>query len=71
MASTKTKKKTEESTGLDKQIAVRLTADDHARLERLAVHLSVATIARAALLVGLDVIEEQPGVLLGEKPKRR
>jgi hypothetical protein len=65
-----TKKKTEEA-GLDRQIGVRLTEADHARLERLAVHLSVSTIARAALLVGLDVIEEQPGVLLGEKPKRR
>jgi len=48
-----------------------VTADDHARLERLAVHLSVSTIARAALLVGLEIIEAQPGVLLGEKPKRR
>lgn len=57
--------------GLERQIGVRLTADDHARLEQLAVHLSVATIARAALLVGLDIIEAQPGVLLGEKPKRR
>jgi hypothetical protein len=64
------KRKTEEA-GLDKQIAVRLTEADHARLERLAVHLSVAAIARAALLVGLDVIEAQPGVLLGEKPRRR
>ena len=65
------KKKSVDSVGLDKQIAVRLTEADHARLERLSVHLSVAAIARAALLVGLDVIEEQPGVLLGEKPKRR
>jgi hypothetical protein len=64
------KKKTDD-TGLDRQIGVRLTEADHARLERLAVHLSVSAIARAALLVGLDVIEEQPGVLLGEKPKRR
>jgi hypothetical protein len=64
-----TKKAAREDLG--KQIGVRLTEADHARLERLAVHLSVATIARAALLVGLDVIEAQPGVLLGEKPKRR
>jgi hypothetical protein len=64
------KKKTEEA-GLERQIGVRLTEADYARLERLAVHLSVSTIARAALLVGLDVIETQPGVLLGEKPKRR
>ena len=65
-----TKKKAAEE-GLEKQIAVRLTEADHARLERLAVHLSVSAIARAALLVGLDVIEGQPGVLLGERPKRR
>lgn len=64
------KRKTEDA-GLDRQIAVRLTEADHARLERLAVHLSISAIARAALLVGLDVIEQQPGVLLGEKPKRR
>lgn len=64
------KKKTTDE-GLDRQIGVRLTKADYARLEGLAVHLSVATIARAALLVGIDVIEEQPGVLVGEKPKRR
>jgi hypothetical protein len=64
------KKKTDEA-GLERQIGVRLTATDHARLERLAVHLSVSTIARAALLIGLDVIERQPGVLVGEKPTRR
>ena len=66
-----TKKKTGDDAGLERQIGVRLSAGDYARLEGLAVHLSVATIARAALLVGLDVIEAQPGVLLGEKPKRR
>ena len=65
-----TKKKAAEE-GLGRQIGVRLTEEDHARLERLAVHLSVSTIARVALLVGLDIIEAQPGVLLGEKPKRR
>lgn len=65
-----TKKKAAEE-GLERQIGVRLTAENHARLERLAVHLSVSTIARAALLIGLDIIEAQPGVLLGEKPKRR
>jgi hypothetical protein len=65
------KRKTTEEQGLEKQIGVRLTAEDYARLEGLAVHLSVSAIARAALLVGLDVIESQPGVLLGEKPKKR
>ncbi len=56
---------------LAKQIAVRLTEDDYARLDKLAVHLSISAIARAALLVGLDAIEAQPGILLGEKPKKR
>ncbi len=65
------KKKSADEAGLDRQIGIRLSLSDYARLEGLAVHLSVATIARAALLVGLDVIEAQPGVLLGEKPKRR
>jgi hypothetical protein len=65
------KKKTGEDAGLERQIGVRLSPKDYDRLEGLAVHLSVSTIARAALLVGLDIIEEQPGVLLGEKPKRR
>jgi hypothetical protein len=64
-------KKRIDDTGLEKQIGVRLTPADYARLEGLAVHLSVSAIARAALLVGLEVIEGQPGVLLGEKPKRR
>lgn len=65
------KRKTATDDGLGRQIGVRLTEADYARLERLAVHLSVSTIARAALLVGMDVIETQPGVLLGEKPRRR
>ncbi len=64
------KKKTAED-GLERQIGVRLTNEDCARLEGLAVHLSVSAIARAALLVGLDIIEDQPGVLLGEKPRKR
>lgn len=54
-----------------KQIGVRLSAEDFARLEKLSAHLSVATIARVALLLGLTIIEQQPGVLLGETPKRR
>lgn len=65
------KKKTGTDEGLGRQIGVRLTEADYERLERLAVHLSVSTIARAALLVGIKVIEEQPGVLVGETPRRR
>ena len=65
------RKKTAGDEDLSRQIGVRLTEADHARLERLAVHLSISAIARAALLVGLDAIEGQPGILLGEKPKKR
>ena len=65
------KKKTGDDVGLERQIGVRLAPKDYDRLEKLAAHLSVSALARAALLVGLDIIEAQPGVLLGEKPKRR
>lgn len=65
------KKKTADAEGLTHQIAVRVSGADHARLERLAVNLSIATLARAALLAGLDAIEVQPGILLGEKPRKR
>ena len=69
MATKKTK--ASDDAGLERQIGVRLTPEVYERLERLSGHLSVSALARAALLVGLDIIEEQPGVLLGEKPKRR
>jgi hypothetical protein len=69
-------KKTDKRTGgddepLTRQIGVRLTEADYARLEGLSGTLSVSAIVRAALLVGLDLVEEQPGILLGQKPKRR
>jgi hypothetical protein len=66
-----TAKKAGDDPGLERQIGVRLAPKDYERLERLAVHLSVSALARAALIVGLDIIEAQPGVLTGEKPKRR
>ena len=69
MATKKTTSKASDEE-LSRQIGVRLTEKDYARLEGLAVHLSVSAIARAALMLGLDLIEKQPGVLLGEKPKR-
>jgi hypothetical protein len=69
MATKKTGKTGDED--LSRQIGVRLTEKDYARLEGLAVHLPISAIVRAALMVGLDIIEEQPGVLLGEKPKKR
>ena len=66
-----TAKKSVDEAGLERQIGVRLALKDYERLERLAVHVSVSALARAALLVGLDIIEAQPGVLTGEKPKKR
>jgi hypothetical protein len=54
---------------LERQIGVRLAPKDCERLERLAVHLSVRALARAAPIVGLDIIEAQPGVLTGEKQR--
>jgi hypothetical protein len=66
-----TKKKSGEDVGLERQIGVRLAPKDYERIERLSVHLSVSAIARAALLIGLDDVERQPGVLLGETPRRR
>ena len=65
-----------EDVGLERQIGVRLTPEDYARLERLVERFAVggftvSSLARSALLVGLDVVESQPTVLLGEKPKKR
>jgi hypothetical protein len=65
-----TKKKTE-AEDLPRQIGVRLSDADFAKLESLATHLPGSTLARLAIRIGLQVIQEQPGVLLGEKPKRR
>lgn len=65
-----TKRKTAEDENLTKQIAVRMTEADFARLERLSSRLSVSAIGRVALLVGLDAIEAQPGILIGEEPRR-
>ncbi len=50
-------------------VGVRVTDADYARIERLTGRLSVSAIVRAALLVGLDVVEAQPGVILGETPR--
>ena len=64
-------KKTTAAKDEGKQIGVRLSSEDYARLEKLSTRLPVGTLARVALLLGLDIIERQPGVLLGEKPRRR
>ena len=58
---------------LSVQLGIRVTPSDAARLDDLAKRFPVATrnaIARAALLYGLKAIEETPGILLGESPKK-
>jgi hypothetical protein len=54
-----------------RQIGVRLSSEDYERLEKLSARLAVGTIARVALLLGLEIIEKQPSVLIGDKPKAR
>jgi hypothetical protein len=63
--------KLDDEVALTRQIGVRLTEQDYERIEGLSGALSVSAIVRAALLVGLDVIERQPGILLGQKPRIR
>ena len=65
-----TKKKTA-SSAASRQIGVRLSPEEYARLEKLSRRLPVGTFARTALLLGMEVIERQPGVLIGDEPKRR
>ena len=50
------------------QIGLRLTEEDFRRLEKLAAHVAVGTIARIALITGLNAIERQPAILVGEEP---
>lgn len=63
------KKTSDDDDNLSKQVGIRMSVESYARIERLSGTLPASAIIRAALLVGLDVIEAQPGVLLGEKVK--
>ena len=66
-----TRKKNDEN--LSEQIGLRLTPAERARLDDLAERFPLvgrSGIVRAALLVGLEAIEKQPAILIGEKPKR-
>ncbi len=70
MAAKKTK--ADDNENLSIQMAIRVTPSDANRISALAERFPVATrnaIARQALLIGLQAIEDQPMVLLGEKPK--
>ncbi len=55
---------------LTRQIGVRVSEADYARLEALSGAMGVSALVRAAIFVGLDAIERQPGILLGQKVKR-
>ena len=70
MATKKNKRDNDET--LSVQLGVRVTPSDAKRLDELAERFPIAkrnAIARQALLIGLDAIENQPTILLGEKPK--
>lgn len=60
----------ESDTALTRQIGVRLSEKDYERVEKLSGAIGVSALVRAAIFVGLDVIEKQPGILLGEKVKK-
>jgi hypothetical protein len=52
---------------LDQQVAIRLSKDDLGRLDAMKDRLPIASrnaIARAALRLGLDLLEEDPTRLL-------
>jgi hypothetical protein len=55
-------------------LGVRVSSDDLARLDAIVSRMMLGSrhaVARAALRLGLDAIERDPGVLLGQKPKIR
>jgi hypothetical protein len=58
---------------LSATLGVRVTAAELARIDAIVARLPVASrhaIAREALRIGLEAIEENPAILLGEKPKK-
>lgn len=55
---------------LTRQIAVRLTETDYARIEALSGAVGASALVRVAIVAGLDAIEKNPGILLGQKAKR-
>lgn len=71
MATRKKTKTTDEA--LTEQLGLRVTLSERARIDELAERFPLvgrSSIIRAALLVGLDAIEAQPGILIGDRPKR-
>lgn len=59
---------------LGHQIAMRVSEEDVTRLEALSDRIPIATknaIARAALRIGLDALEENPGRIVEAAPPKR
>ena len=59
---------------LDHQIAMRVSEEDVARLGVLSERIPIATknaIARAALRIGLDALEDNPGRIVEAAPPKR
>ena len=59
---------------LDRALNVRVTAEDVARLDALAERISVVSkngLARAAMRLGLDILEADPARILGGPPKSK
>lgn len=62
-----------EKEALGEMLGVRVSSDDLARLDALVQRLPIGSrhaIARFALRVGLDAIERDPAILLGDSLKR-
>jgi predicted transcriptional regulator len=58
---------------LARQVAIRLSDDDIKRLDDLADRISIASrnaVARAAMRIGLEVLEKDPTRIFAEKKPR-
>src|SRR5580704_10106132 len=57
--------------GFTKQLALRTTEAEYARIERVSKMIQIASTAavmRAALRIGLDVLEKDPARILDPQP---
>jgi hypothetical protein len=55
-------------------LGIRLSADDSVRLDGLAERLPIGTrhgVARVAFRIGREIIENDPGLLLGTAAEKR
>lgn len=59
---------------LARQVAIRLSEDDMRRLDALSARISVASrnaVARAAMRIGLAILEKDPSRIIDEPPPKR